>query len=106
MQRQFYPEAWAERLEQPSAPDPNVPPTYIPLMLEVVAGPEAQLRRVYVPPTQSETLDVHGLVVVREVEGDYAAMAPIRYVIRHPERPEVCRANRYDQRLFCACRWP
>jgi hypothetical protein len=89
LQRQFYPLAWVERLEKQSAPAPNAPPTYIPLLLEVVAGPEAQLRRVYVPPTQSETLEVNELTVVREVEGDYTTMAPIRYVIQHPERPEV-----------------
>jgi hypothetical protein len=86
---QLYPQSWAEHLQQSGPPDPNAPPTYIPLTVEVVVGPEASLRRVYVPPTSSETLDVNGLTVIREVEGSYEGLAPIRYVIRHPENPEV-----------------
>jgi hypothetical protein len=89
VQRQFYPEAWAERLERTGPPAPNAPVTYVPLMLEVVVGSEAQLRRVYVEPARSELLDVNGLAVVREFEGEDPTMTVIRYIVRHPENPEV-----------------
>lgn len=89
VQMHCYPEAWAERFERTGPPDRDAPPTYVPLMLEVVVGSEAQLRRAYVPPTHSEVLDIGGPAVVRELEGADATMTPIRYVIQHPEHPEV-----------------
>jgi hypothetical protein len=86
---QLYPQSWADRLERTGAPDPPAPPSYIPLTLEVVVGPEAQLRRAYVPPVATEAWDVNGVTMVREIERDYEEMTPVRYVIQHPDHPEV-----------------
>jgi hypothetical protein len=85
----LFPAAWADRFEQSRPPAPDAPPSYPAAFVEVIAGPEAQLRRVYPEPTRSERVDDKGYTLTTEVEQVNEEIRLIRYVIQHPGNPEL-----------------
>jgi hypothetical protein len=85
----FFPQAWAERFEQSGPPDPNSPPTFPALSVEVYVGSIEQLRRANMAPTASEELEINGTEAVREVEVIDDDHRLIRTVFQHPGKEDV-----------------
>jgi hypothetical protein len=85
----FFPQAWAERFEQSGPPDPNAPPTFPALSVEVYAGSMEQFRRANMEPTTSEELVINGNEVIREIEVIDDEHQIIRSVFQHPDREDV-----------------
>ena len=85
----LFPAAWADRFEQTGPPSPDAPPSYPAAMVEVIAGSEAQLRRVYPEPARSESADHNGYTLMTEVDSVNEKIQLIRYVIQHPGNPEL-----------------
>jgi hypothetical protein len=84
-----FPASWAERFERIGPPAPSDPPAYAPLSVEVIEGPESQLRRVYPMPTRSEQVEKDGYTLITEVDEVSEEIQVIRYVAHSPEHPEV-----------------
>ncbi len=84
---QFFPSAWAEALS--GSPDPNGPPAFAPLSLEVCVGPWEQFRRVYIEPSHSESLVLGGEQVTLEREVINEQISLSRYVFQEPGNPDV-----------------
>jgi hypothetical protein len=59
-----------------------------PVNVEVTVGTEEEFRWLYVSPTSSETLDINGYTVVREIE-DAGGVRVIRYVFQSPTDENV-----------------
>jgi len=85
----LFPAAWADRFAQSGPPSPGAPPTYPAATVEVIVGPEAQLRRVYPEPTTSESLERNGTTLTTEIDQVSEEIQLVRYVIQHPENPEL-----------------
>lgn len=84
----LYPEAWDAEINRSGPPDPTAKPVVSPVQIEVLVGPPDQFRRVYPEPTQSETIEVNGLVVTVEKE-EFGGMSLTRYVFASPDDPEL-----------------
>ena len=85
----LFPTEWAERFEQSGPPSPGAPPSYPAAMVEVIVGPQTQLRRVYPEPTRSERVERNGYTLITEIDSVSDEIQLIRYVIQHPEDPEL-----------------
>jgi hypothetical protein len=85
----LFPATWADRFEQSGPPSPDAPPSYPAATVEVLVGPESQLRRVYPEPTQSDSVERNGTTVTTEIDQVNEEIQLVRYVIRHPEDPEL-----------------
>jgi hypothetical protein len=81
----FFPQAWADRFEQSGPPDPEAPPAFAVVSLEVCVGTMDQFRRVYPRPIGEQTLDINGITAVREAEALTAQGGLIHYVFQHPQ---------------------
>jgi hypothetical protein len=83
------PQAWAEAMaKRQGPPDPNAP-VIAPFTLEVVRGDKETLGQVYVAPTQSETLELSGVAVRRDVEQITDTLSLVRYIVQHPGDPQL-----------------
>jgi hypothetical protein len=84
----LYPQAWADRFERSGPPDPDAPPAFPALSVEVCVGSEEQFRRAYVEPDRSETQTINGIEVVREEigTGEYVT---VQHVFQDPANPDV-----------------
>lgn len=85
----FFPQDWAERFERSGPPDPNAPPAFPALSVEVYVGSMEQFRRANVEPTASEELEINGTEVVREVEVVDDEHRLVRTVFQHPGEEDV-----------------
>jgi len=85
----FFPQAWAERFEHSGPPDPNAPPAFPALSMEVYVGSMEQFRRANMEPTTSEELEINGTEVVREVEVIDDDHQLVRTVFQHPGEADV-----------------
>jgi hypothetical protein len=79
---------WAERFDLSGPPDPNTPPSFPALSLEVCIGPNDQFRRVYAEPDRSETLMINGIEVLREESGS-GEYITVMYVFQSSTDPDV-----------------
>ncbi|MBN1401556.1 MAG: hypothetical protein JXA74_12005, partial [Anaerolineae bacterium] len=69
-------------------PDPNAP-VIAPFTLEVVRGDAEALRQVYAPPTESQPIALGGHAATRDVEQITDEISQIRYVVQHPNAPDL-----------------
>ncbi|MBN1641278.1 MAG: hypothetical protein JXA09_08580 [Anaerolineae bacterium] len=84
----LFPQAWEADIVRSGPPDPNAKLVVAPVQVEVIAGAEAELRRVYAAPGQSEPGLVNGAPATIERETwDQAVLT--RYVVPHTSQPEV-----------------
>jgi hypothetical protein len=84
-----FPPEMAEHRDRSGPPDPNAPPTYPAVSVEVYVGPpEAFHGRVYPEPDVTEPIEVAGVtgVLEREMREDFNSY---RYVFVHPQDPNV-----------------
>lgn len=84
-----FPQAWSERFEQGGPPDPEAPPSFPALLVEVCVGPEAQLQRVHLPGDEVTPIAVNGVAGTQEETALNDQIRQTVYVFRHPADPNV-----------------